>query len=170
MKGEAYFEVASNADHPFIVKVQDLSVRVLGTSFNIMAYTNEPQIETTLESGRVEVCRNNQEVALQPGMQAVFRKSSRELSARRVNTLLYTSWKESRMVFEELRLEELLNRLSRWYDVNIFYQNNDLKDIRLTGNLSKHECISSILDLIQSMGKADFQINGRTIIVKRTQK
>lgn len=170
LKGEAYFEVASNANHPFIVKVQDLNVRVLGTSFNIMAYANEPQIETTLESGRVEVFRNNQEVALQPGMQAVFRKSSRELSTRRVNTLLYTSWKESQMVFEELRLEELLNRLSRWYDVNIFYQNNDLKDIRLTGNLSKHECISSILDLIRSMGKADFQINGRTIIVKRTQK
>lgn len=170
LKGEAYFDVAPDASCPFIVNVGELNIRVLGTSFNVMAYADEARIETTLESGRVEIRQNRKEVELQPGMQAVYEKSSGKLSSRKVNTLLYTSWKDSQMVFEELRLEELFNRLGRWYDVDVFYQNNELKDIRLTGNLSKHEHISAILDLFRSMGKADFQVHDRTIIVKIIQK
>lgn len=170
LKGEAYFDVAPDASCPFIVNVGELDIRVLGTSFNVMAYADEARIETTLESGRVEIRQNRKEVELQPGMQAVYEKSSGKLSSRKVNTLLYTSWKDSQMVFEELRLEELFNRLGRWYDVDVFYQNNELKDIRLTGNLSKHEHVSTILELIGSMGKADFKVNDRTIIVKKIQK
>ena len=170
LKGEAYFEVAHNASSPFWVKVRDLSVKVLGTAFNVMAYPDEQRIETTLENGQVNVYSGDKEVQLQPGMQAVFHCDSKDLKIREVNTLLYTSWKDSRMIFEELRLEELLDRLGRWYDVQIFYQNNELKDIRLTGNISKHEQIAVVLDLIHSMGKVEFQMNGRTVIVRKIQK
>lgn len=170
LKGEAYFDVAKDTCKPFIVSVQQLDIRVLGTAFNVMAYADVPDIQTTLERGCVQVKGPEGKLLLHPGMQAVFRKADASLIAYEVNTLLYTSWKDDKMVFENLRLEELLDRLGRWYDFTVFYLNPSVKDICLTGHLSKHDDINSILELVETMGKVQFAIQGRTISVSENFK
>ena len=165
LKGEAYFDVARDTLKPFIVNAQQLDIEVLGTAFNVMAYTDLPKIETTLERGCVRVKSENNRLILHPGMQAIYQKDKATLQSREVNTQLYTSWKDAKIIFEELRLEDLLQKLSRWYDFNIFYLNSSVKDIRLTGSISKHEHISTILELLETMGKVKFTIHNRTITV-----
>lgn len=168
LKGEAYFDVITDKTKPFIVNVQELDIQVLGTAFNIMAYQDVPQIETTLERGCVKVEGVGKQLILHPGMQAVFKKSDATLSSHEVNTKLYTSWKEDKMIFENMQMEELLQKLSRWYDFNVFYQNPQAKTIRLTGHISKHETISTMLELLETMGKVKFNIKGQNITVSES--
>lgn len=168
LKGEAYFDVTTDKTKPFIVNAQELDIQVLGTAFNIMAYQDVPQIETTLERGCVKVEGAGKQLILHPGMQAVLKKSDATLSSHEVNTELYTSWKEDKMIFENMQMEELLQKLSRWYDFNVFYQNPKTKTIRLTGHISKHETISTMLELLETMGKVKFNIKERNITVSES--
>ncbi len=165
LKGEAYFDVARDTLKPFIVNTQQLDIEVLGTAFNVMAYTDLPKIETTLERGCVRVKSGENQLILHPGMQAVYQKDKATLLSQEVNTQLYTGWKDAKIIFEDLRLEDLLQKLSRWYDFNIFYLNSRVKDIQLTGSISKHEHISTILELLETMGKVKFTIHDRTVTV-----
>lgn len=170
LKGEAYFDVTTDNTKPFIVNVQELDIRVLGTAFNVMAYQDYLQVETTLERGCVSVQSPKGKLILHPGMQAVFQKTDATLVSHEVNTKLYTSWKEDKMIFEDMQMEELLQKLSRWYDFDVFYQNQQLKNIRLTGHISKHENISTMLELLETMGKVKFDVKGRTITVSEASQ
>lgn len=169
LKGEAYFEIAHIKTQPFYVETGDISVKVLGTSFNITAYDHS-DIETTLEQGEVQVSAPSGKINLSPGMQAVYSPVNRTLNTSYVNTTLFTSWKDRTMLFEKIRLEDLLEKMSRWYDVDIFYYNPECKEILLTGNISRHEDIKTILGFLETMGKVHFSIHEKTITVMKKTK
>lgn len=166
--GEVYFKVKHDPEHPFIISTdKGMEVEVLGTSFSIMAYDDESSILTTLVDGSVRVnISNGKSVTLEPGKQAQFQKSEMNIEVKDVNTDLYTAWVQGRFVFEQEELESILRKLSRWYDVEIFYENESVRRKRLSADLRKYDDISSFLNLFMQVSNIEFEVNGKTILVK----
>ena len=170
LKGEAFFEVTKNGQ-PFIVDVNDVSVEVLGTKFNVMAYANEGSIQTTLVSGRVKVAVNEGDnqtnsLYLEPGEQVSWSKLTGTLDCKEVDTELYTSWVNGYFRFEDQRLEDVMRTISRWYDVKVFYQNPSLKDKRLTGKLYRFKDFSVLANMIEKISGAEVEENNKAVVVR----
>ncbi|MDE5420731.1 FecR domain-containing protein [Ancylomarina sp. DW003] len=171
LKGEAFFEVTKNGQ-PFVVDVNNLSVEVLGTKFNVMAYANEESIQTTLVSGKVKVAvkgdddENVESIYLEPGKQASWNKLNQTLSCKEVETDLYTSWINGYFRFENQRLEDVMRTISRWYDVKVFYQNPDLKNKRLTGKLYRFEDFSVLANMIEKISEAELNENNNAVVIR----
>lgn len=165
LTGEAFFEVAHNADKPFIVKALDNEVKVLGTKFNVSSYSDEEYVATTLVEGsvQVEVLGNTQ--LLKPGFQAVVKKGDNKFAVNKVNTDLYTSWTTGVFRFKDQSLEEICHQLSRWYDVDFFFTENQYRNLRFSGAAKREKPIDFSLGMIEKMAKVKFAIKDNRIIV-----
>ena len=168
LDGEAYFTVAPDKNKPFTVVSTHASVSVLGTQFNFRAYPDERDVQTTLVSGSVimQSEKYKQQIKLVPGEQGVLEKNSAKLMKQEVNTYLYTAWKDGRFAFRDARLEDLFNILARWYDLSVFYQSPEAKDIRFTGDLNKTDDFKSILKIIEQNERVIFTVNQRTVFIQ----
>jgi ferric-dicitrate binding protein FerR (iron transport regulator) len=164
LEGEAFFNVTHQPDRPFIVSNEKLRVRVLGTSFNLKVYPDERQ-QATLLAGSVEVDCGGENVRIVPGEQLTW--DGREWSVRVVDVTPYIAWKEQRFVFEDELLEEVLKKLERWYDINVYIRYPSLKEIRYTGNLPKYEEIDKVLHLLELAARVHFNLEGRTLFVEK---
>ena len=124
LEGEAYFQVARNEKSPFIVKSSCMAIKVLGTEFNVSAYSEDSVIQTTLVRGSVEVSseRGGQSVVLHPGEQSVLNRQDYSLSVCTVDVSYAMAWKEGRLRFKEKPLSEVMKVISRWYDVEVVYE------------------------------------------------
>lgn len=168
LDGEAYFTIAPDKNKPFTVVSTHASVSVLGTQFNFRAYPDERDVQTTLVSGSVimQSEKYKQQIKLVPGEQGVLEKNSAKLMKQEVNTYLYTAWKDGRFAFRDARLEDLFNILARWYDLSVFYQSPEAKDIRFTGDLNKTDDFKSILKIIEQNERVIFTVNQRTVFIQ----
>ena len=168
LDGEADFTVAPDKNKPFTVVSTHASVSVLGTQFNFRAYPDERDVQTTLVSGSVimQSEKYKQQIKLVPGEQGVLEKNSAKLMKQEVNTYLYTAWKDGRFAFRDARLEDLFNILARWYDLSVFYQSPEAKDIRFTGDLNKTDDFKSILKIIEQNERVIFTVNQRTVFIQ----
>jgi len=121
LTGEGYFEVVHNEKSPFHVKTKNLDVKVLGTTFNIIAYENETLEEVVLQTGYVEVASNDGKSlgSLQPEQELVFNKQDLSYKINKVESAQYTSWKEGRLTLRNVNIDELAIRLSRWYNAEV---------------------------------------------------
>lgn len=165
LQGEAYFEVAK--DHkPFIVKTTGMNIEVLGTVFNISAYAEDQVARTTLVNGSVKVTSDclSEAIILKPSQQASFYKSANQITVKEVDIAQYTAWKNGRFYFKDWRLEDIITYLSRWYDVDVFYQNDNIKDIRFGCNINRYGEIAPILELLEQTDKITAKLKGRTIV------
>lgn len=169
LRGEAYFEVKRDTARPFIVRTGTQKITVLGTSFGVTAFGEEMYEYTTLVSGRVRVSSDEGKecVVLEPGMQACYDKSRRKMEAREVNVAEFVSWKDGKYMFWRKRLEEVLNTLARWYDFEVFYQNQDMKDIVLSGEVERFEDFNCLLRLLEEVSDVKFSVSGRVVQVMR---
>lgn len=167
LKGEAYFEVAPDLSHPFIVNVEEAEIRVLGTAFNIHSYDDDPQIHTTLAHGCIRICRKGQEMMLKPGEQTVIHRSSDKMEKREVDITSYISWKDGRFVFKKQRLEDIMKTLIRWYDVKVSFTDETLKEITFSGNLERYTTFDQIVSMLEMMQMASFKVEGSHIIISR---
>ena len=149
LKGEAYFEVSRNESKPFVVEVEDKEVRVLGTQFNTSDYKGS--FVTTLVSGKVQVRVGDADYILHPSMQA--RVESGKVVVEKVDIKEFTAWKDGLFVFKKKRLQDVLDILSRWYDVDVFYQNLDLQDLHFTGTIQRH---SNTADVFKISGEDEY--------------
>ncbi|MDN5202429.1 DUF4974 domain-containing protein [Fulvivirgaceae bacterium BMA10] len=166
LQGEAYFDIAHDPEKPFKVISKEQTTTVLGTKFNVSSYTDI--ITTTLVEGsvRVNVADQPIEILLEPGHQVSYNTKDRSANTNKVDTELYTAWKDNLFMFENQRLDVILNRLSRWYDVDVFYDNDAAKNVRFTGEIKCNEDIRFILGLIEKTQAVKFDIKKRTVIVK----
>ena len=164
LSGEAFFEVARDENKPFIVETSRMDVKVLGTRFNVNAYTDNEMVSTTLVDGSVEVASGTQKpITLVPGEQAYGEAG--ELEKREVNVRLYTSWIDGRFMFNNVELEEIAKQISRWYDVEIFFTNENVKKIRFTGGMVKFKPLDDLIRMIESTSSVCFSVKGRTIVI-----
>ncbi len=168
LTGEAYFEVRKDAKHPFIVNVSGTKVEVLGTSFNVKAYTEEENIVTTLVEGSVKVQSSGfmaEPMLLEPGQQAVANEKTGSMDMREVNVALFTSWREGVFLFKNQRMEDIMIELARWYDLKVFYTNPSVKEFRFGGHFNRSSEISSIMEMFELTHKVDAKIDGGTIVI-----
>jgi len=165
LTGEGYFEVTKNKLQPFIVASNQQLVKVLGTTFNINAYTDEPHTATTLLEGSVNITNtNNQRSAtLSPGQQATL--STNQLEIKTVETDDVVAWKNGYFMFNNETLSTILNRVSKWYDVDVIYKDDAMKNKTFFGSISRYKNISELLKIIQKTDVATFEIKGRQVIV-----
>jgi len=163
LKGEGFFEVTKNEKSPFKVVTNDHVISVLGTEFSIRAYSDEKYITTTLESGKVSIDAGNRHAELHPGQQSNV--SNSEMTVKEVNTQLYTAWRNNKYVFDNQSLREILHTLSRWYDMEVDYDQYNLGDIRFTGELMKYSNITDFLEKLETLEKVRFDINGKKVRV-----
>lgn len=164
LSGEAYFQV-TKSEKPFIVRVDGMEVRVWGTEFNVRAYGDERKIQTTLASGQVEVITANGKMMLAPGEQAVLSEGE-TLRKQKVDVGKYIAWKDGFVAFENERLEDIMSKLAKWYQIEVFYKAPDLKDIRFTGNIDRYGDIRILLDKIGKLDVVRFTVKGHCIVVE----
>lgn len=164
LTGEAYFEVAHDPKHPFIVQTKGQSVKVLGTHFNINAYDDEAEITTTLLEGKVNVitASNRDNHYLNPGQQSVLYKN--QLDIKKVNTEYAVAWHKGNFMFENENIETIMREIARWYDVSIAYE-GEVPNDQFGGTISKFEDVKQVLHILQLTGKVHFTITGKKIIV-----
>lgn len=164
LSGEGYFEVAKDAERPFFVNADKLKIRVYGTSFNVNTY-NIANVETVLVEGKIGIQGNNAEYTVKPGQLALYNREKGTMEIRDVDVRPYVAWKEHEFMFDNESLEEIMNTLSLWYDVDVFFQIASLKQLHFTGHLGRYEEVSHILDAISGVTQVKFSVKGRTIIV-----
>ncbi|WP_143307077.1 FecR domain-containing protein [Chitinophaga vietnamensis] len=163
MEGQGYFEVKPDQTKPFIVKVNNIAVQVLGTAFDIMAYADEKEQRTTLISGAVKVIAGNTEKYLKPGQQAMMDKETGALLVREADVQEVTAWKTGFFEFDNAGLSTILRQLSRWYDVDIQYKAGSSARL-FGGRISRNLPLSDILHMLESTG-ANFKLEDRKLIV-----
>ncbi|WP_316847486.1 FecR family protein [Pedobacter psychrodurus] len=163
-KGEAYFQVAKNPNKPFIVHANGMDVKVLGTTFNINTYTNTTR--TTLVEGKVEAkSAGNQTAILAPNQQAVFNQETKALRKADVDVMPFVAWANGKIVFEEATLDEVMNQLSLWYDYDVEFQLDKIKQVHFSGEIERYGDIKTVLNIIEQTGGVKFGIKNRRIYV-----
>ena len=171
LTGEAYFEVAPNSKHPFIVVTEEgMEVKVYGTEFNMNTYQHGG-VQTVLVSGKVGIRVNatGKEVMLAPRQMAEYSEKTGMVRVEDTDPYRYIAWKDGEFVFERETIEEIMERLGRWYDVKVFYENESLKQKRFTGVISRYEDIEQVLRLIEGPATLRFEVKGNVVTVKYGQ-
>lgn len=166
LSGEGYFEVVKDSVRPFFVNADKLKIRVYGTSFNVNTYDLE-NIQTVLVEGKIgiQTMNMNTEYMVKPGQLALYNQEKGTMEILNVDVQLYVAWKDHEFMFDDESLEKIMNRLSLWYDVDVFFQTASLKQLHFTGHLGRYDDISHILDAISGVTQVKFSVKGRTIIV-----
>lgn len=166
LSGEAYFDVKTDSLRPFVVESGGMNVRVYGTEFNVMAYRDE-KLRTTLVQGKVGIkVDGEKELLLRPGQMAEYDAQTKHLEVQEVNTYLYTAWKEGTFAFKDETIEEIMGRLSRWYDLNVFYANEEVKKQLYDGIIPQVKDFEDVLRMIEGTATIHFEIKGNTVIVR----
>jgi ferric-dicitrate binding protein FerR (iron transport regulator) len=148
----------------FHVKVGMMDVQVLGTHFNIMAYSNEQTINTTLLEGRVKVTGNGATQNILPGQQAVLYDGTNSLQVKEANTELAVAWKNGLFRFKETNIRELMRQVERWYDADVEYKTQGT-DQDYTGIVPRSQNVSALLQMLELTGTVHFKVEGRKITV-----
>ena len=164
LTGEAYFEVAKDKAHPFIVESGTQRIEVLGTHFNVNAYADEQVFKTTLLEGSIKIANQNDFKILSPGTQAASSVSGIKLSP--VDTEFAVAWKNNNFTFNRLDIKEIMRMIARWYDVEVVYK-DEIPAGTFWGSVSRFDKISKALIPLEATGNVHFNIEGRTIYVYR---
>ena len=168
LSGEAYFDV-THSTIPFIVRSKNMDVKVLGTTFNMMVYPEEPVINTTLISGKVIVtCHSDkdsitQTAVLTPGMQANYQKEVQRLEINPVDCEYHTAWTKGELSFENASIEEIMRIISRNYNLKIVFDSEELKAIKCFISIRKEKGFEEILKVINMATGVQFRTENDVI-------
>lgn len=167
LDGEAYFQVAKDSLKPFLVHVDKYCIRVLGTSFNVSAYSGDKTWYTTLVEGAIAVGGIGNEIRMSPCEQLCIDTDSGQCELREVNPELYTSWVGGKFYFKAYTFEELVRRLQRWYDFDVLYRDEGIRQRRFSGVINKYRPLGEMLEFLEMTSDVCFELNGKTIIVSK---
>ena len=169
IEGEAYFEVAKDEGKPFHVLAKGVDIKVLGTAFNVSVY-DERTMAATLEKGSICYLKDSRKgVLIKPGEQLVCTEGSDLPVVRKVNTRLYTAWKDNLFCFEEQYLDQIMLTLARWYDFQVKFESEELKKLELSGTLDKYSDIQPLLRLFELGTDVKFEIQNKVIYVRKVK-
>ncbi|MFD2907601.1 FecR family protein [Flavobacterium ardleyense] len=168
--GEAYFAVSSSKNHNgahFNVITNKQNIEVLGTEFNIKAYQDEESIYTTLIEGKIEFQFKNNIQVLKPNEQIVLNLENEKTTSQLVAVQHEIAWKDGIFSFKGKNLKEIMKVLSRWYDVEVVFENKSIEHLSFKGVLGKEQSIEEILVAIKSASLINsYQIKNKTIYLK----
>lgn len=165
LKGEAYFEVAKDTAHPFIVKTDLLETQVLGTSFNIRVYSPDNAHVTLLEGSiKVSDTHHTKELLIKPGQNATLQKGG-TFSIHEVQAKEYSTWAEGQFYFDDTELIEIMRELGRWYNVNIIFTSKEAMHYRMHFQSDRGDSLPQVLNLLNSMQKVNAKFENDKVIV-----
>lgn len=162
--GEAYFEVAKDKSRPFRVYTKDTKVEVLGTHFNISAFADDSSVRTSLLEGAVKVEKGQKSVTLKPGQEALSFDSKDGIITQEADLEKVMAWKNGYFLFRDEPIESLMQRISRWYNVDVYYQGNVTGET-FGGKFSKKSSLSELLKSLELTGTIKFKTQERRITV-----
>lgn len=166
LEGEAYMIVSKDSLRPFRVDVcGKMKVEVLGTEFNIQAYPDDRLMQTTLAEGSVCVLLGDRKQTLKPDQQLVYHTDRDRVEIREVAANRISAWRNGLFVFENETLEVIMDRLARWYNIDVFYQHQKIKTYHFTGDLEKYEDVATSLRMIETATNLHFEIKGSSVTV-----
>ncbi len=172
LEGEAYFQVKKNAKKPFFVRMNNLSIKVTGTSFNVKAYHDERVITTTLDEGKVSLLtqlkNESVEYTLQPGQEAFYSKNSSAIEIQRTAKGQNSLWKEKKIKFKDTPLFEVIKVLERWYNVKFIVKDQGLSTYTYTIAF-QNESLQNVLTGLEKITPIKYQINDGTVEVRRVE-
>jgi ferric-dicitrate binding protein FerR (iron transport regulator) len=175
ISGEAFFEVAQNHQQPFHINVNNQAqIRVLGTQFNVNAYSNEAMIKTTLVDGGIQIkpgtdADNSSFITVKPGQQAQIRQAGKATHQQTVNLLNNANvdkaiaWKSGIFNFEDASLEEVMRQVERWYDIEVVYEKG-IPNFNFGGKMGNDVSLSGLLKSLEE-SEVHFRVEGRKLIV-----
>ena len=166
LSGEAYFKVSKDALRPFVVKMNGVNVRVLGTSFNVRSYADEGQVVTTLVEGCVQVRGVGNTVSLAPGQQALEVSGTRNIKVLDVDVAPYVAWHEGKFYFVHAPLNSIMEELARWYDVEVVFENPAVREECFTIEMQRFDDFNKVLRLIERTGMVTISVDGHIVTVK----
>ena len=162
--GEAYFEVANDSKRPFTVMTGNMQVQVLGTAFNLMAYTDEEEIQTTLVTGAVIVKKDLTTQVLKPGQQAILANGSSSFRTKEPDMGSVLAWKDGYFKLDNKGIATIMRQLARWYDVEIVYEGTPPAE-QFIGSLPRQENAAEILNALELTKNVHFRVEGKRIVV-----
>lgn len=165
LKGEAYFEVTSDSRKPFYVLAGETKVHVLGTAFNVSAYREDRQTEVALLRGKASFDVKDKVYVLVPGEIATLNRESGETIVRKGDVAAIVDWKAGRFNFEDMSLEELTVKLSRWYGVTFVFSDEAVKKLRFSGAMTKYRTLDYVLDMISKTTDVTFSLKENRVTV-----
>jgi ferric-dicitrate binding protein FerR (iron transport regulator) len=162
LSGEAFFEVAKNEKQPFRVNAKELKVDVVGTSFDVLSYDDDNQSEVTLIEGKVSLSSGNglgkiEHGTMHPGQRTVFKGESREVYTEEVDVDKYISWRDGNLIFRDDPMEDVIRRLSRWFNVEIVVNDAEIKSYTYTATF-RNENLEQVLKLLKLSAPIDYRI------------
>jgi len=171
LDGEAWFDVTRNEEKPFVVHTPFYDVHVLGTQFNVKAYKTDTEIVTTLEEGSVQIASSEnfkmaENKTLRPGEQLVYSLLKKAIEVKKVETRMFTAWKDNKLIFINMNLKELFVLLERKYGVDIEVTNDLILNYHYDGTI-KDETILEVLDLLKETLPIKYKIEGQTILITK---
>lgn len=165
LTGEAYFEVAKDKEHRFIVKTEMMDVEALGTSFNVKAYEEDANITATLFTGSVRVNTSGGEVVLLPNQQVQYSRLERKLKVEMPDNSLYANmWRDNELAFESETFENIAVVLNRMYNVQIKFETEKIKQYRFSGVI-KNNSLDNVIEIISLTTPITYKYRGDTIIL-----
>lgn len=166
LNGEAYFEVSKNEEKPFLIHINNSVVRVLGTSFSVRSYPGDGQVQVVVKEGRVSLGseeNKENEAILEGGEIGAFNLKSHEIKTRTINDIgLYLSWRKGYLKFKNKRMDRVAETLERRYDVNVYFADQEVKDLSLTAYL-KSRSIRNVLEVISASLDIGYQLESDSV-------
>lgn len=162
LTGEAYFEIAKNENQPFILNANELNVEVLGTSFNAVSYDNETVSEVVLVTGKVKLFANagnrvKQCGSMHPGQRMIFTRKTQDVTYEQVDVEKYIAWRKGELLFRNDPMNEVVKRLSRWYNVEIYVKDREINEYIYNATFSD-ETLSQVLNMLKISAPIDYRI------------
>lgn len=164
LEGEAFFDVAHDARHPFFVQVKGATIKVLGTSFNLTAYPDEKEVTATLVEGSVYFSNQHSSVYLKPGEQAIAQNNQTRISKKIVDAKAISLWREGYFYFEDQSVASILNAVKRWYDIAEINVQATPEE-RFSGTFKRTKSLNQLLRNLQKLGSFNYHINERRVTI-----
>ena len=169
LKGEAFFKVTKNEKQPFRVNTNELKVEVLGTSFNVVSFEDDTQSEVVLVTGKVALSSEKGQIVKEygniiPGQRAVYKKENQEVITREVDVAKYIAWRDGNLIFQDDSMEDVVKRLSRWFNVEITISDPEIKNYIYKATF-RNENLVQVLNLLKLSAPIDYRITDRKAMV-----
>lgn len=168
LNGEAYFEVSKDKKHPFIVQTAAINIQVLGTHFNVDAYSNNPDVRTIVLSGSVAVSTksNSARIILMPNEIAIYNKEEEKLTRKVLkNAIDQTSWRDGEFIFDNLPLQEIVRKLSNSFNRPVHIADTALENYRITARFRNGESLETMLSVLHNAGYFNYSLNNKQVTI-----
>ena len=166
LTGEAYLEVTPDTTRRFVVETAGTTVTVLGTTFNVNTSAPNGNVATTLVNGKVEIGNGLSTTIIAPGQQAITTPGNSRIEVKKVDTHVVTAWVRDMFYFDEKPLGEIMQELSHWYEFNVIFEKESLKQRKFTIETSRYENIDKVLKLIEETHVVKCRKEGKNIYIQ----